>query len=82
MSTHTPGPWTVTHDKKHGQQRISANDVPIAVTKVDTNARLIAAAPELLKALKALVEPLSLDDVRIEDWQNARAAIAKAEGTS
>jgi len=43
------------------------------------NARLIAAAPELLEALRLLVmlDQSSIDD---GDWQRARAAIAKAEG--
>lgn len=49
----------------------------------EANARLIAAAPELLEALKALVNNCA----DYEPWQrpcltfdNARAAIAKAEG--
>jgi len=40
------------------------------------NARLIAAAPDLLAALRALVHPMASD----EDLDAARAAIAKAEG--
>ena len=41
------------------------------------NARLIAAAPDLLKALKKILAPY--DDPR--DYKRARAAVAKAEGT-
>lgn len=51
------------------------------------NARLIAAAPELLAALKAALPVLESDANRreIPDWERAlvnlaRAAIAKAEG--
>lgn len=47
--------------------------------KAEANARLIAAAPELLEALKAIESCLSPDD---NDYaaQKVRAAIAKAEG--
>jgi hypothetical protein len=50
-----------------------------AVQNVDemwANARLIAAAPELLEALQSLTHPMASD----EDLQNALAVIAKAEG--
>ena len=40
------------------------------------NARLIAAAPELLEALRNLTHPMASD----EDLQHALAVIAKAEG--
>ena len=40
------------------------------------NARLIAAAPELLDALRRLTHPMASD----EDLQHAIAVIAKAEG--
>ncbi len=55
----------------------------------EANARLIAAAPELLKALRQLCDEMIQDDVaggRMDNWsgrvqyQNARAAIAKATG--
>ena len=50
------------------------------------NARLIAAAPELLDVLRKLVR-LEADgraerESSIEYWEAARAAIAKAEGTA
>ena len=59
MSGHTPGPWTVTPDSF-----VMAGSRPsIGVARVIThakefvaNARLIAAAPDLLDALKALVD--------------------------
>jgi hypothetical protein len=45
--------------------------------------RLLAAAPDLLKAAKSLVELIELDytgfDAMVE-WQRAVVAIAKAEG--
>jgi len=50
----------------------------------EANARLIAAAPELLEALEMLItiEPnyFSADAYERSLWQNAREAIAKATG--
>lgn len=45
--------------------------------EIDANANLIAAAPDLLAALKAVVE---LSDRKHDAWDAAKAAIAKAEG--
>ena len=56
---HTPGPWGVgtgwiyAGDLKKG--RLVCAEIPIS-EQGDANARLIAAAPELLEALKALTE--------------------------
>ena len=46
------------------------------------NARLIAAAPELLDALTGLLAVVNvrIDDPRTQQFDKARAAIAKAEG--
>lgn len=83
----TPGPWRVmefNHNRRGPLQRrtiIGSNDQGFAETvglsdPTDAaNARLIAAAPDLLAALKALT---SIPGP--EDWQKARAAIRKAEG--
>ena len=49
----------------------------------NSNARLIAAAPDLLAALKAMmVTESELRDVNCTVMQNAIAAIAKAEGNA
>lgn len=92
----TPGPWKVTCNgpgcrtiggDKRGLNR-QAQYKGIAVTvglsndKEDRcNARLIAAAPELLTALKALVDLLNddLDSEQCAAWGSAVAAINKAE---
>ena len=42
----------------------------------EANARLIAAAPDLLAALQSLTHPMASD----EDLQNALAVIAKVKG--
>jgi hypothetical protein len=55
------------------------NDDPaetISKNEVMANARLIAAAPELLEALRNLAHPMAND----EDLQHALAVIAMAEG--
>ena len=78
---HTPGPWHTAGDQ--GVQIRSQRD---QIAKVWTmrgnewkaNARLIAAAPELLEALKAVLAN-SLDSKGLADaHKQARAAIAKA----
>ena len=80
---HTPGPWHTAGDQ--GVQIRSQRD---QIAKVWTmrgnewkaNARLIASAPELLEALKAVLAN-SLDSKGLADaHKQARAAIAKATG--
>jgi hypothetical protein len=80
----TPGPWTVGSKRSilgkafHGVAREIVSSVrggsPAAA---DANARLIASAPDLLKALRAFC-----DDGRdlTVAYKEALAAIAKAEG--
>jgi hypothetical protein len=54
----------------------------VSATSSDgTNARLIAAAPELLEVAKALVDWAEyMGGFESGQWDQARAAIAKAEG--
>ncbi len=88
---HTPGPWNewATPDDLDMSHEICANNrLPIAIIydgeKAQANARLIAAAPDLLEAAQALLNRWlggdgdMDDDDRIE--RNMRAAIAKASG--
>ena len=61
-------------------------------TKQEANAHLIAAAPELLEALKEIVDVVAVcssdegkttyEVCQTTDFSDARAAIAKAEGQS
>ena len=102
MSTqHTPGPWSVGSNH-HAQTFVRACDFQVALLcdgkppEIAANARLIAAAPELLVALtellpeyKAFVADCGHDpSVGIDcsaDFgriEKARAAIAKATGAA
>ena len=78
MSKHTPGPWRVIGAgwDERGDAQYTLRDVK-AIGAAD--ARLIAAAPDLLAALKRV---LSDDEVALSrpDYEFARAAILKAEG--
>jgi len=82
MSEHTKGPWEARWSERgqywfidHPQQEGSAT-----LTKLDcdeADARLIAAAPELLEALKDAIEIIEGTGL---DASIQRAAIAKATG--
>lgn len=85
--TYTPGPWqacdrvVVVTVEGHGYgTHIADCAVGGANGKMQiANARLIAAAPDMLAALKAVV---SVADRATVEFDMARAAIAKAEGRS
>lgn len=96
---HTPGPWAVT-DCAIGGPSVTAGKSVIADirtfggvhangeqnTKTLANASLIAAAPDLLDALKALTHSLDVEDLVHDDQRSsfaaAIAAIDKATGGS
>jgi len=85
--THTPGPWKKSNISPHiyGPQ----NEY-LAICEDSLNSRLIAAAPELLEALKDaefLLRKAGLMAGPMRDSFNrsasdAREAIAKAEGNA
>ena len=90
---HTPGPWQACdvgdYSDYDGRCRvILGNDLRIAVVLGDhdesaANARLIAAAPDLLEELEdmvSLVEYLMNDSYDNKETAEARAAIARAKG--
>ena len=78
MSKHTPGPWATRESATHVTVTNACGDAVFHEDKripgVMADARLIAAAPELLDACKAA---LSDDQPYID---KCRAAIAKATG--
>jgi len=84
MSKHTPGPWEVNF-KKFNEVR-AENGAVVAECKkltslvgLQANARLIAAAPNLLEALQGLLNALPSATTH-PAIRAARAAIAKATG--
>ena len=88
--SHTPGPWTFS--QAHGNRYIKSADGKLSICDMDyypwvdatdDDWRLIAAAPELLEALKSLAdfsEPFISIVGEPEQLVQARAVIAKAEG--
>jgi len=92
---HTPGPWTLHPTALHPAVRsVGTPDAgPRRICTVGTmngnpvdkaNARLIAAAPELLEALKACAAVCAGETTNkrglISALEQARAALAKCEG--
>jgi hypothetical protein len=89
---HTPGPWTFDNEPTddgtwYVQDSDGRDGQWVAEVANEANARLIAAAPELLEALKGLMGDHAAESRRRgfqpDDFLNylaARAAIAKATG--
>lgn len=92
MSQHTKGPWHTDLDRPWSVHAKDQRPVALTATNFDVvenhaNARLIAAAPELLEALKLSIHNLEFRIKRgsasVEEllaYTRACAAIAKAEG--
>jgi hypothetical protein len=84
MSAHTPGPWKYRPATRTTHQAIGLGPNGLLVIKnevSDADARLIAAAPDLLAACRFAASALSTDPVQVEYAQKGlRDAIAKAEG--
>ena len=85
MTLHTVGPWTLEGTTiKHYPDGIIARIPTVSkggVFVMMANARLIAAAPELLAALKALLRDGGNPFPTLaQATRKGRAAIAKAEG--
>jgi hypothetical protein len=87
MADHTPGPWTLFDDEIVAERTDRhLCTVPLEdgldPTEWQANVRLIAAAPELLDALKAVLTVDDRNDLLAGNrWLKdaLRAAIAKAE---
>jgi len=87
MSAHTPGPWKMSTDAMGSQVKgkIGGEWITVADQLDEGDARLIAAAPELLEALETVVralENISISWGAHHEVETARAAIAKARGES
>jgi len=99
MSGHTPGPWIIEEGHiqrdsggirywqvSDGQDAIACNQFCYA-DESQANARLIAAAPQMLAALEALLHQAIQTKLSTEEWgraaiNEARAAIELARGVS
>lgn len=84
---HTPGPWlcsgkTVYALNDDGYNRFSAlvQDAHTHQDELEANAHLIAAAPELLEALLAIVGDKGVQRVNSDLLNQALTAISKAKG--
>lgn len=94
MTAHTPGPWTVEHawngvstiKGAHGKPILAVSKYHVAgdgINHVEANARLIAAAPDLLRGCEAALAYLADPASRFTNNRQAatdiiRAALAKA----
>jgi hypothetical protein len=87
---HTPGPWRIQATSSPGTYLVVAGDDTMDKANGDSfslqfkeaNARLIAAAPDMLAVLKELVELSNGWDDHWSCWADADAAIAKATGAA
>lgn len=81
---HTPGPWNVSPPCELSQRYSVYYNGPLVYVERGEDARLIAAAPDLLELARQIV--LAADqnegDIPADIVSGARAAIAKATGDS
>jgi hypothetical protein len=90
MSKHTPGPWAQDPTGDIGWWQIGTLDRPVAtvdagdfwpIAEAQANARLIAAAPEMLAACRMVLEmAVAWQPLTPGDIAEVKAAVAKAEG--
>jgi len=81
----TPGPWKYEHasgaiyyDDGDVEPLIASTNLEsVSVEQGDADGHLIAAAPDLYEALKAVV---GITDRKTDEFDKARAALAKARG--
>lgn len=84
---HTPGPWSVRNDSDKApntyrvradlsHRKHEATEESVCITGTEANARLIAAAPELLEALESIAKNACCDRCQ-EAALVAKAALAK-----
>lgn len=83
---HTPGPWLIDENGMiyHRPDPLTKYCIAEMESGLEANASLIAAAPDLLAALKKMLPEANRIDQHLrptfETCEEARAAIAKAEG--
>lgn len=91
---HTPGPWSIHHDvssldghvlidsSKHGAlaQVVWKMEDDERTPECEANARLIAAAPELLEVAQSILVDDMIQYLPVEYVSNVKTIIAKATG--
>ncbi len=86
MSNYTPGPWKINRSLgfiANDERRTVVCWIPAPASSplVEEDARLIAAAPELLEACRAALELSEIENSLTSKVENLlRAAVTKAEG--
>lgn len=88
MSKHTPGPWVYVAGRFNGRHAKSASGSVMSADaygwyiatiedapEAESNARLLAAAPDLLAALEAACEEIKY----LRDWANNHGAMYDEE---
>lgn len=88
MSKHTRGPWKVIGpDSMHPSQAMVCATIGVQIysapltNETEANAHLIAAAPDLLEALKEALALMPGGTITRNEWEaRARAALKKASG--
>jgi hypothetical protein len=96
MAEHSPAPWTAEPEYEgqqatfvhHNLQCIAECDHGLPASEQEANARLIAAAPEMLAVLQAIIHPDNeaiVYFVPSDAWaqkllSDAKVAVAKATG--
>ena len=77
---HTKGPWRYSpwHIEEAPSAVYDAENNLVCTTSSDDTARLIAAAPDMLEALRNLMR--HMPDYADTVWIDAQAAIARATG--
>lgn len=85
---HTPGPWVISdtvteHSERDGLHYSVGNDAAqwahVASVHSEPDARLIAAAPDMLLALQTIVGLIEIGETSQNIENVARAAIARAK---
>lgn len=74
--------WPCVRHRVKGEWQIAVTDdlIDEHPEESEANARLMAAAPELLESLKAMLSPRMDGPDSAQIWFAAEAAVAKAEG--
>lgn len=89
MTQHTPGPWRVDPDEECCVLGPPEGNPPYQITVAqaygfmgirEANARLIAAAPDMLVALKGLLLAIESPDDYPDECEAARALVARLTG--